>query len=72
MENKLEVFIMILSQKPLIVKSQIPSTCGSDTQEKVMSDSAITSLGVRASLAPASTKSRTLCEFIDNVPEMIM
>ena len=33
------------------------ATCGSDTQEKVMSDAAITSDGVMASFAPTATKS---------------
>merc|ERR1719319_336588 len=59
----------VISTYPLVVliscrTPQLPNTrsfaaWGSETQEKVMSASAITSLGVSASLAPASTKSRT-------------
>ena len=56
---KQTLVVLISCKTPQFPKTSSLAAWGSATHEKVMSLSAMTSLGVRASLAPASTKSRT-------------
>ena len=59
--QKYLTFVVLIScRTPQLPKTRSLAAWGSATQEKVMSLSAMTSLGVSASRAPASTKSRTL------------